>query len=188
MPVDLVVVGTSLGGLSALERLLRDLPADFAAPIAIVQHRQTESDVLLLRALQQRSRLAVEEVEDHTPLAAGRVYLAPPDYHLLVDAGHLALSTEGRVQHARPSIDVLFMSAADTYGAGVVAVVLTGASRDGADGAAHVKLRGGVVIAQSPATADSPVMPQAVISAGAADHILPLDEIAPFLSARVRGG
>ena len=121
-------------------------------------------------------------MNDKDRVIAGRVYIAPPDYHLLVDAGYFALSTDGRVLHARPSIDVLFESAADAYRDRLIGVVLTGASADGALGATRIKQRGGRVVAQNPASAESPVMPKAAIAAGAVDEILPLADIALFLS------
>lgn len=183
MPRDLVVVGASLGGLSALEVLLGGLSEGFPWPVAIVQHRSAEdiNDTLPV-VLQRRCALPVAEVEDKDPIEPGRVYVGPPDYHLLIEAGTFALSTEARVISARPSIDVFFDSAAAVCGARVVAVVLTGASADGAQGSARVKARGGTLIVQDPAGAESPVMPRAAIAAAKADHVLPLTEIAPTLN------
>lgn len=178
--IALVVVGTSLGGLTALTALLRALPAAYRLPVVVVQHRATGSDDLAA-ALQRGCAVPIREVEDRDPLLPGRVYLAPADYHVLVDRGRLCLSTEARVQHARPSIDVLFESAAVAYGEGVLAVVLTGASRDGALGAQVVKARGGALVVQDPATAESRVMPAAALAAAQADLVLPLAEIAGVL-------
>lgn len=180
--VKLVVVGTSMGGLHALETLLRGLPADFPVPLAVVQHRGVEADELLVPLLQHHAALPVTEANDKEPLVSGHVYVAPPDYHLLIDGGRLALSTDERVLHARPSIDVLFESAADSYRDGVVGVVLTGASSDGTNGALRIKRCGGQVVAQDPASADAPLMPRSVIAAGVVDRVLPLDEIAPWLN------
>ena len=179
----LVVVGCSMGGLSAMYVILGQLAADFPLPIIVVQHRGTDVESQLAAHLQRRCPLPVSEAEDKEQIQSGHVYLAPPDYHLLVDSGTLALSTEARVLFARPSIDVLFESAADSYREGVLGVVLTGASADGARGATRIRARGGRVLAQDPATAESPVMPRAVIAAGAADHVLPLDQIGAFLNA-----
>lgn len=181
MKVDIVVVGTSLGGLVALETLLEGLPADFPAPIAVVQHRGTQSGSGLQRILQRHAALRVREAQDKDPVRPGRVYLAPPDYHLLIEREEFALSTEGVVCHARPSIDVLFESAADAYGRGVIGVIMTGANHDGARGALRVRQRGGVLIVQDPATAECALMPQAALTAGAADYVLPLPDIAPCL-------
>jgi two-component system chemotaxis response regulator CheB len=184
----MVVVGTSLGGLHALEVVLRGLAPDFPLPIAVVQHRSAEwegqqSQLALL--LQLHSALPVVEASDKDPLDGGRVFLAPPDYHLLVDDGCFALSTDARVCHSRPSIDVLFESAAEVYREGVLAVLMTGASADGTVGAMRIKRRGGRVIAQDPRTAESGIMPQSAISVGVVDSVLPLDEIAPYLNVAV---
>ena len=179
----LVVIGTSLGGLHALGIILSRLGADFALPIAVVQHRGTEGESATLTSLLQlRCVLPVSEANDKEPLIGGHVYLAPPDYHLLVDGGHFALSTEARVQHARPSIDVLFESAADVFGARTLGVVLTGANADGAAGSVHIKRRGGYVVAQDPATAEAPQMPAAAIETGAVDRVLALDEIGGYIN------
>ena len=180
--IALIVVGASLGGLSALKRLLGALPAGYRLPVVVVQHRAADSDDLA-PALQRACAVAVREVEDRDPLRPGTVYLAPADYHVLVDRGRLRLSTEARVLHARPSIDVLFESAAAVYGEGVLAIVLTGASRDGALGARQVKERGGSLVVQDPATAEARVMPAAALAGARADLVLRLDEIADVLRA-----
>jgi two-component system chemotaxis response regulator CheB len=186
-PVKLVVIGTSLGGMRALETILHGLMPDFPLPIAIVQHRgvDAEPQSQLSGLLQLHCVLPLCEANDKDALIGGRVFLAPPDYHLLVDDGRFALSIDERVQYARPSIDVLFESAADSYREGVLGVILTGASADGAQGARSIKRRGGSVIAQDPRTAEAPAMPAAAIAAGAVDRILPLAEIAPFLNLAV---
>jgi two-component system, chemotaxis family, protein-glutamate methylesterase/glutaminase len=178
---EIVVIGTSMGGLVALETLLTGLPRGFSLPTAVVQHRGPLSTDRLCATLRRYTDLAVHEAQDKQPILPGCVYIAPPDYHLMVDAGHFALSTEAPVLYARPSIDVLFHSAADVYAERVLAVVLTGASRDGAEGAARVKARGGGVIVQAPETAEAPLMPEAAIEAARPDWILPLDRIGPFL-------
>ena len=180
-PVEIVVVGTSLGGLAALKLVLGGLPAGFPLPVAVVQHRSAEES-LLAALLQGHCALPVAEANDKDRIIAGRVYLAPADYHLLVDVGHFALSTDARVCYARPSIDVLFESAADVYRDRVIGVILTGASSDGALGAARIKKLGGRVVAQDPATAESPVMPRAAINAGVVSEVLLLSDIALYLS------
>jgi two-component system chemotaxis response regulator CheB len=180
-----VVVGTSLGGLRALEVILHGLGADFPLPIAVVQHRSAEWEgqpSQLTGLLQLHSALPVVEAGDKEPMLGGHVYLAPPDYHLLVDEGMLALSVDARVLHARPSVDVLFESAAEAYREGVLGVLLTGASADGTAGAQRIKRHGGTVIAQDPSSCESPIMPQSAITAGIVDRVLPLEEIAPFLN------
>jgi two-component system chemotaxis response regulator CheB len=123
----------------------------------------------------------VEEAEDKQPIEAGRVYLAPADYHLLVEGTSFALSTEAPVLSARPSIDVLFESAADAYAGRLIGVILTGASDDGARGLARIARAGGLAVAQEPATAECAVMPLAAISATHTRHVMPLERIAPFL-------
>jgi two-component system, chemotaxis family, protein-glutamate methylesterase/glutaminase len=177
---ELIVVGTSLGGLHALEKLLSSLPPAFPLPLAVVQHRSPEESQLAA-LLQEHCALPVAEVNDKDRVVAGRVYLAPADYHLLVDAGRFALSTDQRVLHARPSIDVLFASAADAYRDRLIGVVLTGASSDGTHGALRIKQRGGRVVAQDPATAEAPLMPRAAIEAGCVDEVLTLDDIGFYL-------
>ncbi len=182
MASGIVVVGASLGGLRSLKTLLGGLAADFQAPVAIVQHRHAGSDDGLSGLLQKHTALPVAEVEDKQAIVPGRVYLAPADYHLLVDEASFALSTDAVVCHSRPSVDVLFESAANACGARVIGVILSGANRDGADGLAAIKRRGGVAVVQDPATAESGTMPQAAIAAAEVDRILPLEEIAPFLA------
>ncbi|HEX8148399.1 MAG TPA: chemotaxis protein CheB [Pyrinomonadaceae bacterium] len=177
-----VVVGTSAGGLAAMQVLLPGLADDFPWPVVLVQHRSKEPGSELCKYLGRCCRRNVSEPEDKEPIMAGRVYLAPRDYHLLVERGNFALSTEAPVYFARPSIDVLFESAADAYGAGVVGVVLTGANGDGARGLARIKAAGGVAVVQDPSTARAPEMPRAAIKAANVDRVLPLPEIAPFLN------
>jgi two-component system, chemotaxis family, protein-glutamate methylesterase/glutaminase len=177
----LVVVGASLGGIRALPTLLGGLPADFPAALAIVQHRARDTGGDLDRFLQHYSLLPISEIVDKVPIRLAHVYVAPADYHALVDADTFALSIEAPVLQARPSIDVLFESAAAAYGERTIGVILTGASADGARGLARIKQCGGLALVQSPATAECPIMPEAAIQAAAVDWILPLAEIAPRL-------
>ena len=188
MAFALVVVGTSLGGLHALELLLGGLPAHFPLPVVIGQHRREDADDALCAALQRHSALPVGEAEDKEAIVSGRVYVAPAGYHLLVEEGRFALSTEAPVSYARPSIDVLFESAAVVYKAGLIGVILTGASKDGSRGAAKIKACGGFIVVQDPRTAESHAMPKAAIAATDADRILPLTEIAPCVAALCRSG
>lgn len=180
MRYRIVVVGASLGGLRALSALLHGLPAGFGLPVVVVQHRAPGNDGLAA-FLQGYSALAVVEAEDKHHLAPGGVYLAPPDYHLLVDSVQLVLSTDAPVSFARPSIDVLFESAADAHGRGAVGVILTGASDDGAAGLARIRRRGGLGIVQDPEEAACAVMPRAALAAAGADRVLPLAAIAQAL-------
>ena len=181
-PPRLVVVGASWGGMDAVARLLGDLAADHPAAFAVAQHRMRDHDDVLVRYLAARSRLPVTEVDDKDEVAPGHVHLAPADYHLLVEPGHFALSTEAAVRHSRPSIDLLFESAAEAYGEAVVAVVLTGANDDGCRGARCVKELGGLVLVQDPTTAERREMPDGVIDAGNADAVLPIEAIAAELN------
>jgi len=177
----IVVIGASLGGLRALGTLLSGLPEDFPLPVAIVQHRSSDLDNTLTPILQRHSALTVIEAEDKELIRAGQVYLSPANYHLMVEEGNFALSTDAAIAYARPSIDVLFESAADTYEEGVIGVLLTGANADGAQGLARIKERGGLSVVQEPSTAESSIMPKAAIAASVIDRVLPLSEIAPFL-------
>jgi len=178
---DLIVIGTSLGGLSALKTLLGYLPKDFPAAIAIVQHRHRESDQSLSTFLQQLTVLPVHDVEDKECIQPGTVYLAPADYHLLVECGYFSLSVDEPVSYARPSIDVMFESVADAYSDHAIGVILTGANQDGVQGLKALKAKGGVTLVQDPNGAESPVLPSAAIAAVAVDWILPLSQIAPHL-------
>jgi two-component system, chemotaxis family, protein-glutamate methylesterase/glutaminase len=181
--VKLVVVGASWGGLYALMEVLGALPTDFAAPIVVVQHRSPDpDDDRLAKVLSRYSALPVVDAHDKQVLEPSRVYLAPADYHLMIEGDHIALSLEEPVNWSRPSIDVLFDSAAAAYGHDVTAVLLTGLGHDGAAGIAHVRAAGGKTIVQEPKSAMRPEMPQAGVDAGA-DEILPLEEIAGRLAA-----
>ena len=177
----IVVVGASFGGLTALQTLLPALPKNFQAPVVIVQHRSREAGSGLCAFLNKHSLLPVREPEDKETIMPGHVYLAPRDYHLLIDGESFALSIEAPVEYARPSIDVLFESAADAYLEKVIGVILTGANADGARGLARIKESGGMCIIEDPATAESKQMPEAALAATQADKILPLAKIAPLL-------
>jgi len=180
---DIVVVGTSWGGLSALRELIAGLPKEFGLPLVVVQHRHKQSDHLLPALLQDGTSLCVAEVEDKAPIAGGNVYVAPADYHLLVEDGHFSLSTEEPVRFSRPSIDVTFASVADTYGEHAVGVVLTGANADGSRGLKRIVDRGGLAFVQLPATAESPTMPEAAVKCVPLARVLTIEEIAGELGA-----
>jgi two-component system chemotaxis response regulator CheB len=177
----MIVIGGSLGGMKALRTVLRAFPRTFAQPIAIALHRYREGDDILIDILQKDCPLPVSEVVDKEPIVGGRVYVAPADYHLLVEPQNFSLSTDDPVQYARPSIDVLFESAADVYGSATIGVVLTGANQDGAHGAASIQARGGIVVVQVPASAESAIMPLAAIEATRTPHVYELAEMGPFL-------
>jgi len=181
MEKEIIVVGTSLGGLAALRTLLENLPLNFAFPVAVVQHRSVECSDLLLRELRRHIPLPLLEPADYEPILPGRIYIAPADYHLLIERGEFRLSTEGPVRYARPSIDVLFESAADDCGSRSVGIILTGASEDGAQGAVRIKQVGGTLIVQNPEEAECAVMPRATLNAVAADYVYSLSEIRSYL-------
>jgi two-component system chemotaxis response regulator CheB len=181
-PYELVVMGCSMGGMRAMQIILESLPATFAVPIVIVQHRYRTSNDALPAFLRRHTHLHVVDADDKQWIHKGNVYLAPADYHLMIErGGELSLSVDARVEYSRPSIDVLFESAADAYRDRLIGVILTGANADGAQGSARIKQMGGFVVAQDPKTAEAPVMPEAAIAAARVDRILPLERIGPFL-------
>lgn len=171
---EIVVIGTSWGGLSAVSSVTAELPSTFALPIVVVQHRSPDAPGLMAELLQLRTRLKVVEVEDKQPVLSGHVFVAPPNYHLLFDRGVFSLTTDAPVRYSRPSIDVTFMSAADEYGRRTIGIVLTGANEDGALGLKRIADRGGYTIVQDPLTAESPIMPQAAIRMVPQARVLPL--------------
>jgi two-component system chemotaxis response regulator CheB len=178
----LVVIGSSWGGFHALSRILSALPEGLDAPVAVVQHRLPDSnDGHFATFYAKRSSLPVVAVEDKEPVLPGHVYIAPADYHLLIDDGYFALSTEGAVQFSRPSIDVLFESAAQAHGSAVIGVILTGANEDGAAGLSAIARAGGTTIVQDPASAERREMPDAALAATDVDEVLSLDEIGHHL-------
>jgi two-component system chemotaxis response regulator CheB len=163
--VDLIAIGGSAGSIETLGRLFDGLPADFAAPIAVVVHLPRRRPSALAAALQPSSPLPIVEARDKEPLRPGRVHVAPPDYHMLVDEGPaLALSVEEPVHCSVPAIDVLFESAADVFGARMVGVVLSGANHDGADGLSAVARAGGLALVHDPLECSSPEMPRAALA------------------------
>jgi two-component system chemotaxis response regulator CheB len=182
MTYELVCIGASWGGLHAVGQVLSGFPEDIDLPIVVAQHRHPDSQEGALRELLQlRTDRLVHDVEDKMAIEPRHVYITPPDYHVLVQRGSFALSVDDRVQFARPSIDVLFESAADAYGAGVIGVILTGASADGSRGLARIKQQGGVALIQDPVGAARRTMPDAAIATTVADAVLPLEEIGKFV-------
>lgn len=183
---ELIVIGCSLGGMHALQVILTNLTRDFCVPIVVAQHRHKKSSDQLPAYFRRQTDLRVVDAEDKQWIAPGHVYLAPADYHLLIERngtrGELSLSVDDAVRFSRPSIDVLFESAAVAYRDRLLGIVLTGANDDGARGAARIKAYGGIVVAQDPKSAEAPVMPRGTIDAVHVDRILRLEEIAPFLT------
>ncbi len=182
--IDAIVIGTSAGGVEALSVLLPALPAGLRAAVLVVLHLPRGRPSRLVEVFMPKCRLPVREAEDKEPIEAGVVYFAPPDYHLLVDAGpRIALSADEPVNFSRPSIDVLFESAADTYGGRLLGIILTGASHDGALGLETVHQAGGVTIVQQPESAQVPLMAEWALKRGPVDHVLSLEQIADSLRA-----
>ncbi len=177
MDIAITVIGASWGGLAALTQLVSALPKTFPVPLAVVQHRSKNADNLLAALLQDVTDLRVVDVEDKEPLEAGNVYIAPANYHMMVEKGFLSLTTDPMVRFSRPSIDVTFMSAADAYPGSTLGVVLTGANDDGSRGLAHIVARGGSGIIQEPESAESPTMPAAARRAVPQAEVIPLEKI-----------
>lgn len=185
--VDAVAIGASTGGVEALTRILPALPGDLAASVFVVLHLPRDRVSLLADIFAPRCRLPVREVHDKDPVVRGTLYVAPPDYHLLLDDGpQLALSADEPVEFSRPSISVLFESAAVVYRERLLAVLLTGAGSDGAAGMQAVHAAGGITVVQHPADARMPQMPQAALGRITADHVLTLDEIMNLFEALPR--
>ena len=180
--IKIITIGASSGGLRAINAIIEKLPREFAIPILIVQHLHRESDGFWIDLMNQKSKLIVKEAENNEPISSGTVYIAPPDYHLIIDFDkNIALSKDEKVSFSRPSIDVLFESASDVFGKNTLGIVLTGTNSDGSNGLAKIKKNGGITIAQDPAEAEFKEMPEAAIKKSEIDFILSLDEIALFL-------
>jgi two-component system chemotaxis response regulator CheB len=183
-PIEAVVIGTSAGAITALTRLLPPLPRDFAVPIMIVVHQPADRTSTIANLFQARCAVIVKEAEDKEPLAAGTVYFAPPDYHLLIEPRKvLSLSSDEVVNYSRPAIDVLFESAADVFGPSLLGIVLTGANHDGARGLRAICDAGGQAFVQSPETAEARAMPEAALAACSHARALSLEEISERLQA-----
>lgn len=178
-----VVVGLSAGGPNALRVLLPFIPVDFAMPIVIVQHLHPQQDKSFLENLVESCSLPMREAEEKEAVMPGIVYFAPPNYHLLIEPDRtFSLSIDPKVNFSRPSIDVLFETAAEAYGAELIGIILTGASRDGAAGLRRIKENGGIAIVQEPADAEFPVMPSAALKETEVDHVLKISEIGGLLA------
>lgn len=179
-----VVLGCSWGGMQAVSVVLEGLPPDLAAAVVVVQHRM-HAPSELASLLGQHTPWDVCEAEDKEELSPGRVFLAPPGYHLLVDGDRFALSTEAPENNSRPSVDVLFESMAEAFGPRLVAVVMTGANDDGARGLQEVARYGGTVLVQDPATAEKRAMPDAAIAAVPRALVVPLADLASSITSAV---
>jgi two-component system chemotaxis response regulator CheB len=179
---EAAVIGVSAGGMHALKTILPSLPANFPLSIAIVQHRNTQSDGYLAKILGDLSAITIKEAEDKERLLPCVAYLAPADYHLLIEPDRsFSLSVDEKVNFSRPSIDLLFESAADTFAEKLIGIILTGANSDGAEGLRTLKRRGGLAIVQDPDTAEAPCMPGAALRATPVDYIANLEQIGRLL-------
>lgn len=173
-----VVIGCSAGGFMALTGILSTILPDFALPVLVVQHLHPDDNGSFARHLAATAGLPVIDAYDKVQIRPGHIYTAPANYHMLLEQdGTIALSLDEKVNWSRPSIDVLFESAARAVGAGLIAIILSGANADGAAGVRAIKAAGGLVLAQDPGTAEFPVMPEAAIATGAVDEVLPIREI-----------
>jgi two-component system chemotaxis response regulator CheB len=177
MQYQLIVIGASLGGFDALRMIFSRLPKRFPLPIVVVQHRDKDSDETLSELLQKDCKLIITETHDKEKLRSGFIYIAPPDYHVLVEDDHLSLSVDPPVKFSRPSIDVLFESAARSKKGALIGIILTGANTDGAYGLAEVKARGGFTIVQDPKKAAALAMPEAALAACIVDEVVPVEKI-----------
>jgi len=180
--IEAVVIGASAGGFEAILTVLKDLPSTYPMPLVAVLHLPENHESRLPELFGYRLELQVREARDKEPLAPGVLYFAPSGYHLQVETDRsFSLSCEERVNYARPSIDVLFETAADAYGKSLAGILLTGANYDGAAGLAGMKVAGALTIVQDPASAEVATMPEAAIRRMAPDLILPLAEIRSLL-------
>ena len=182
--VQAVAIGASAGAVQALLAILPALPASFALPVLVVVHVPPDRSNVLVPLFQSKCRITVKEAEDKEPVEKGVIYFAPSDYHMLVETdGGLALSTDEPVNYSRPSIDVLFESAADFYGDGLVGVILTGANHDGAAGLKAVADVGGLAIVENPDEAYASAMPSAALETTPSATIMSHDQILSYLSS-----
>lgn len=177
-----IVIGVSAGGLKALTVLFSGLPQKYPLPIMVTQHLHPEEESNLAELLGRDTLVKVKEADDKEKLMPGCIYLAPPNYHLLIERNKtFSLSSDEKVTYSRPSIDVMFESAAYVWHSKLIGIILTGASSDGSAGIKTIKKMGGFTIAEDPATAEYPVMPQFAIDTDSIDKILTLEKINKFL-------
>jgi two-component system chemotaxis response regulator CheB len=178
-----VVIGTSAGGLNALDKIFSGLDKNFNLPVMLVQHKHVESDDYLAKYLNKLSHLNFKEAEEKEPIKEGNVYIAPADYHLLVEEDFtLSLNVDEKVHFCRPAIDILFETAAEAYGKHLIGIILTGANEDGAQGMLAIKNAGGLTIAQNPESAEVDFMPRSAINKVNIDYIVDLETIARILN------
>jgi two-component system chemotaxis response regulator CheB len=180
---DLIVIGGSAGGISAVQTILKRIPSDFQIPIVIVIHLPADNRGLLTEVLQVSSKIPLKEPNDKDPIERGKVYTAPSGYHLMVEKEKIfCVNLDEPVQYSIPSIDVFFASAAEVYESKILGVILSGANEDGAEGLCRLVENGGVAIIQSPKTAQSPLMPQSALKAAPSALSLSPEEIGEFIA------
>lgn len=178
-----IVIGASYGGLRALSLLLSGVPGNYTIPVIIVQHRSKDERDLLETVLQQKCEIKIKQADEKEEILGGCVYMAPPNYHLMIEPDRtFSLSIDPSIRFSRPSIDVLFESAAEVYTNKLVGIILTGSNEDGANGIKRIHQLGGFTIAQDPGEANAPSMPLASIRTGAVKQVLTLNEILAFLN------
>lgn len=178
-----IVIGVSSGGMNVLKTLLPALPGDFHLPVIIVQHVSPSSDNYWIGILDKMCRLKIKEAEEKESIEKGFIYVAPANYHLLIEKDYtFSLSVDKRVNYARPSIDVLFESAAEVYKDELIGIILTGSNHDGSMGLKKIKEAGGLTIVQEPSTAESPFMPASALKTTTVDHSLSIHEIIQLLT------
>jgi len=187
MKYKAIVIGASAGGLNAIKTILTPLQAGFAAPILIVQHLSSHSDGYMARYLNEICKINVKEADEKEKILPGNVYIAPSNYHLLVEKDEtITLTVDPKVNYSRPAIDVLFDSAAEVYRDELIGIILTGANSDGSEGLKKIKALGGLTIVQDPSTAEADFMPKAAIKSTEVDYILSLNKISDNLIKLVR--
>ena len=186
MKIEAIVIGTSAGGLNALRLLLEKLPENYPVPILVVQHISADAEDFWIKNLNSQCKVLVKEAEEKEVLTKGNVYIAPPDYHVLVEYDRtITLSQDEKVNFSRPSIDVLFETASDAFQEKLMGIVLTGASKDGARGLHKIKRKGGLTVAEDPTTAEFSLMPSEAIKASSPAYVLSLSKIADLLRSPI---
>ena len=182
MNYEAIVIGVSSGGMNAMKVMFSLLPKEFNTPIIIVQHISSQSENLWIRLLNDKSNIYIKEADEKESIEQGKVYIAPPNYHLLIERDKtFSLTIDERVNYARPSIDVLFESAAEAYKSKLIGVILTGSNNDGTNGLKRIQECGGLAIVQNPETSESAYMPASAIAAIQPDYILSLEDIINLL-------
>jgi two-component system, chemotaxis family, protein-glutamate methylesterase/glutaminase len=182
--IELVIIGGSSGSLDAILKILPKLRIDFAVPIIVVMHRNISSDSMLEEVLASRTWLKVVEAEEKEMIASGYIYIAPPDYHLLIEKDHsISLDYSEKVNYSRPSIDVSFESAAEVYREKLACIILSGANADGTKGLVYAKNMGSKIIIQDPIESVVPFMTEHAITHTSIDNVLSIQGIISFLNA-----